>query len=623
MVIVLKPKSAVLMAAQQAVCLAKRKRSAIVANTGLHLCPRTEEETLNYHTLGDAKAHSGAKCCQFKPLCGAMARNKPYAILKHLLSPGRYYEFRVGAVSIHGSLGFSQPSQPFKLSKEARAPSPPRDISLGASRLTPIGLWNQILQWTPTTSDLPIKSYQLSWAVSSPSEANAFEEMMRRRATLTTHEKRSLDEEEEAWGIDGRDRHSVIVPSHTTQSELSGLFPNSVYIVEYLQQQLRYEKAREREQIERRAREEENLLIREEQERLRRLFERERAERERLEQIRRREAEERERLLRQHRQEEQERARRAEEEKRLRQLQRTPAKMDAARTYDEVIVFETLRRKDVILDLSGSRNPDANARKQRAWKEVADAVLLKCKKLMTIPQIKRVWRNKKTHVREMLLRERRYREATGGGIDLDLEKSISKAAASFTEGEAELARALGREAVMAGLGKFESYVDKTSKDDSGSSPESIGNMDGRRVGGRASRQEWVGGRDGGKLLTQRPKSICDLSDSSLEEGEIGRSRRRFDSDSSSPPEKRRRSSETEVCRLQMELLKEERAIFTKISVAMDTLVSLLNHQLELTRCLLEKIDGRRNGIVPGTKPSWDPTDGDPNLALSHKSLSFS
>ncbi|KHJ76638.1 hypothetical protein OESDEN_23742, partial [Oesophagostomum dentatum] len=28
------------------------------------------------------------------------------------------------------------------------------------------------------------------------------------------------------------DRHSVIVPSHTTQSELSGLFPNSVYIVE-------------------------------------------------------------------------------------------------------------------------------------------------------------------------------------------------------------------------------------------------------------------------------------------------------------------------------------------------------------------------------------------------------
>ncbi|KAK6725478.1 hypothetical protein RB195_004046 [Necator americanus] len=159
-------------------------------------------------------------------------RNKPYAILKHLLSPGRYYQFRVGAVSVHGSLGFSQPSQPFKLSKEARAPSSPRDISLGASKLTPIGLWNQIVQWTPPPSDLPIKNYQLSWAVSSSAEANAFEEMMRRRATLTTHDKRSLEEEEDAWGIDGRDRHSVILPSHSTQSELSGLFPNSVYIVE-------------------------------------------------------------------------------------------------------------------------------------------------------------------------------------------------------------------------------------------------------------------------------------------------------------------------------------------------------------------------------------------------------
>ncbi|WKY10685.1 hypothetical protein Q1695_002781 [Nippostrongylus brasiliensis] len=90
---------------------------------------------------------------------------------------------------------------------------------------------------------------------------------------------------------------------------------------QYLEQQLRYQKALEREQIERKAREEENLLIREEQERLRRLFERERAERERLEQIRRREAEERDRLLRLHRQDEEELRRRVEEERHLRQLQ--------------------------------------------------------------------------------------------------------------------------------------------------------------------------------------------------------------------------------------------------------------------------------------------------------------
>lgn len=43
-----------------------------------------------------------------------------YAILKHLLAPGRYYMFRVAAVNTYGSLGFSKSSQPFKLSKGMR-----------------------------------------------------------------------------------------------------------------------------------------------------------------------------------------------------------------------------------------------------------------------------------------------------------------------------------------------------------------------------------------------------------------------------------------------------------------------------------------------------------------------
>lgn len=55
---------------------------------------------------------------------------------------------------------------------------------------------------------------------------------MRRKATLETHDKRSADEDEDSWGIEARDRHSVVVPSHTTQTDISGLFPNSVYIVE-------------------------------------------------------------------------------------------------------------------------------------------------------------------------------------------------------------------------------------------------------------------------------------------------------------------------------------------------------------------------------------------------------
>uniref|UniRef100_A0A1I7T6Y5 WAP-type 'four-disulfide core n=2 Tax=Caenorhabditis tropicalis TaxID=1561998 RepID=A0A1I7T6Y5_9PELO len=161
-------------------------------------------------------------------------RNKPYAILKHLLSPGRFYEFRIAAVSNDGSLGFSAPSKPFKISKEAKAPPPPKDISLGASKLLGSGLWNQMVLWNPPPSDLPIKNYQISWAASTKSEADAFEEQMRKKTTLefAAHEKRSLvsDDDEEFIGI--RDRQSVIVSSHSTFTEIQGLFPNSVYLVE-------------------------------------------------------------------------------------------------------------------------------------------------------------------------------------------------------------------------------------------------------------------------------------------------------------------------------------------------------------------------------------------------------
>ncbi|CAI2298164.1 unnamed protein product [Caenorhabditis sp. 36 PRJEB53466] len=161
-------------------------------------------------------------------------RNKPYAILKHLLSPGRFYQFRIAAVSQEGSLGFSTASQPFKISKEAKAPPPPKDMSLGASKLMSNGLWNQMVHWNPPPSDLPIKNYQISWAASTKSEADAFEEQMRKKSTLefAAHEKRSLSDEDEEWGIQERDRHSLVVPSHSSNTEITGLFPNSVYIVE-------------------------------------------------------------------------------------------------------------------------------------------------------------------------------------------------------------------------------------------------------------------------------------------------------------------------------------------------------------------------------------------------------
>ncbi|VDN25104.1 unnamed protein product [Gongylonema pulchrum] len=166
-----------------------------------------------------------------------LQRNKMYAILKHLLAPGRYYMFRVAAVSLHGSNGFSKSSQPFKLSKEPRAPGPPRDLSLVNSEVDERNFWKQRIKWTPPLSELPVKNYLLSWQKSSAKQAAAYEEMLKRRSSFEKQEKRSAlnaedDENESDDGILERERMSIVVPPYYSYATIEQLQPASVYLVE-------------------------------------------------------------------------------------------------------------------------------------------------------------------------------------------------------------------------------------------------------------------------------------------------------------------------------------------------------------------------------------------------------
>ncbi|EYC09881.1 hypothetical protein Y032_0058g2871 [Ancylostoma ceylanicum] len=65
---------------------------------------------------------------------------------------------------------------------------------------------------------------------------------------------------------------------------------------------------------------------------------------------------------------------------------------------------------------------------------------------MTVEQLKRCWRNKKAYVRDLLYREKSYRSGTGGGVDVDLEKAISKGLSEMSEVDVKIARLLGKEA---------------------------------------------------------------------------------------------------------------------------------------------------------------------------------
>lgn len=185
-----------------------------------------------------------------------------YAILKHLLMPGRYYIFRVAAVNQYGSMGFSLPSAPFKLSKgktvavnyerkilisflEVKAPSAPKNLTVESMMFDDIlNRWIPKLTWVPPVSDLPIKDYQLSWWRSSGEFANAYEQRTGKQipeaASAAQQSRRSANEDEDYSAVDESIekslRSSTVVPSSKTKAQLSdGLDAERVYMIEVCQ----------------------------------------------------------------------------------------------------------------------------------------------------------------------------------------------------------------------------------------------------------------------------------------------------------------------------------------------------------------------------------------------------
>ncbi|XP_063634448.1 anosmin-1 isoform X2 [Cydia splendana] len=89
--------------------------------------------------------------------------NKTKISLRNLLKPGRWYRFRVAAVSSTGSRGFSSPSSPFTPRKGPRAPSPPKRLSVRPVR-TENGTVTVRLEWKEPNSDLPVNRYKVFWS---------------------------------------------------------------------------------------------------------------------------------------------------------------------------------------------------------------------------------------------------------------------------------------------------------------------------------------------------------------------------------------------------------------------------------------------------------------------------
>ncbi|CAD5210643.1 unnamed protein product [Bursaphelenchus xylophilus] len=220
----------------------KRKRSAVVRWIMKKMSPQHTQTISNIFVIqwrwGVSKDPA-----EMTPWQTIIVKNKMYAILKHLLSPGRFYIFRIASVNTYGTAGFSEASLPFKLSKEVKAPSAPSNFTIANETMDPNqNYWTVQLSWTPPASELPIKDYILTWWKSTADGAEIYEKQMIGQKAALVQRKRTVDDEiddepeeedSEAVANTGVDRRSSILPSYTTKHVLDEkLEPGQVYVVE-------------------------------------------------------------------------------------------------------------------------------------------------------------------------------------------------------------------------------------------------------------------------------------------------------------------------------------------------------------------------------------------------------
>ncbi|CAD5207013.1 unnamed protein product [Bursaphelenchus okinawaensis] len=220
----------------------KRKRSAIVRWIMKKMSPQHTQTVSNMFVIqwrwGVSKDPA-----EMTPWQTIIVKNKMYAILKHLLSPGRFYIFRIASVNTYGSTGFSEASLPFKLSKEVKAPSAPTNFTVSSETFDQTEkFWTVQLSWTPPASELPIKDYVLTWWKSTADGAEIYERQMMGQKAALVQRKRTIDddideepEDEDSENVanTGIERRSSILPSYTTKHVLDErLEPGQVYVVE-------------------------------------------------------------------------------------------------------------------------------------------------------------------------------------------------------------------------------------------------------------------------------------------------------------------------------------------------------------------------------------------------------
>ncbi|CAF0935407.1 unnamed protein product, partial [Brachionus calyciflorus] len=95
----------------------------------------------------------------------AQTTNNNWIILRSI-NRGRWYKFRVAAISKSGSFGYSQPTELFILSSAPKPPTKPQNLTINQIYPNQEDSVNVDLSWLrPKKSDLPIQNYKITWTL--------------------------------------------------------------------------------------------------------------------------------------------------------------------------------------------------------------------------------------------------------------------------------------------------------------------------------------------------------------------------------------------------------------------------------------------------------------------------
>ncbi|XP_064418134.1 anosmin-1b [Latimeria chalumnae] len=119
--------------------------------------------------------------------------------------PNRWYQFRVAAINVHGTRGFTTPSKHFHSSRDPLPPNAPKNLRKGNFTTGRDGTLSVIIYWDlPQEEDLPIHHYKVFWS-----------QWVSRKAMLQTKKNN--------WKI---------TEGVKLATELNGLHPNVEYLVQ-------------------------------------------------------------------------------------------------------------------------------------------------------------------------------------------------------------------------------------------------------------------------------------------------------------------------------------------------------------------------------------------------------